>query len=200
MSQPVDFRPTAAASAESDASRPKSPNFLLEVLSVSEESFPFVVPVGVRRSTSRLFSSWTIGQSAAYWTSHSYTASFSSLAARNAILLLALILMASPVAGFRRIRAARFRTWRMRRPVRPTLLPFFKWPVVSSPNRPARPQPASLRCHGCGRRSSEVLECDGVDGRAAVALTPGGTRPTSCKVLALAPWPTIREFDWFSMR
>jgi hypothetical protein len=41
---------------------------------------------------------------------HYYTASFSSLAGRNAIFLLALILMASPVAGFRPIRAARFRT------------------------------------------------------------------------------------------
>ncbi len=44
------------------------------------------------------------------WTSHSYTASFSSFAGRKAIFLLALILMASPVAGFRPIRAARFRT------------------------------------------------------------------------------------------
>ena len=37
-----------------------------------------------------------------------YTASFSSLAGRNAIFLLALILIASPVAGFRPILAARF--------------------------------------------------------------------------------------------
>ena len=36
--------------------------------------------------------------------SRSYTASFSSLAGRNATFLLALILMASPVAGFRPIR------------------------------------------------------------------------------------------------
>ena len=39
-----------------------------------------------------------------------YTASFSSLAGRNATFLLALILMASPVAGLRPILAARFRT------------------------------------------------------------------------------------------
>jgi hypothetical protein len=36
-----------------------------------------------------------------------YTASFSSLAGRNAIFLLALILIASPVVGFRPIPAAR---------------------------------------------------------------------------------------------
>ena len=54
----------------------------------------------------------------------SYTASFSSFAGRKAIFLLALILIASPVAGFRPIRAARFRTWRMPRPVRRILSPF----------------------------------------------------------------------------
>jgi hypothetical protein len=45
-------------------------------------------------------------------TSHQagYTASFSSLAARNATFLLALILIASPVAGLRPIRAGRFLT------------------------------------------------------------------------------------------
>jgi hypothetical protein len=37
-----------------------------------------------------------------------YTASLGSLAARNAIFLLALILVASPVAGFRPVLAARF--------------------------------------------------------------------------------------------
>ncbi len=55
-----------------------------------------------------------------------YTASFSSLAGRNATFLLALILIASPVAGFRPILAARFRTWRMPRPVRRILSPFFR--------------------------------------------------------------------------
>lgn len=38
------------------------------------------------------------------------TASFNSFEARNAIFLLALILIASPVAGLRPIRAARLRT------------------------------------------------------------------------------------------
>ena len=38
-----------------------------------------------------------------------YTASFNSLAGRNATFLLALILMVSPVAGFRPILAVRFR-------------------------------------------------------------------------------------------
>jgi hypothetical protein len=52
------------------------------------------------------------------WRSTSYTASFSFFAARKAIFLLALILIASPVAGFRPILAARFRTWGMPRPFR----------------------------------------------------------------------------------
>ena len=39
-----------------------------------------------------------------------YTACFSSLATRKATFVLALILMASPVAGLRPILAARFRT------------------------------------------------------------------------------------------
>jgi hypothetical protein len=43
-----------------------------------------------------------------------YTASFSSLAGRNAIFLLALILIASPVAGFLPMRAGRARTCRGR--------------------------------------------------------------------------------------
>ena len=73
---------------------------------------------------------WPLGGAA-------YTASFSSLAGRNAIFLLALILMASPVAGFRPILAARFRTWRMPRPVRRILSPFFRWRVVSVTKSPS---------------------------------------------------------------
>ena len=56
-----------------------------------------------------------------------------------AIFLLALILMASPVAGFRPILAARFRTWRMPRPVRRILAPFFRWRVVSVTKSPSTP-------------------------------------------------------------
>jgi hypothetical protein len=55
-----------------------------------------------------------------------YTASLSSLAGRKAIFLLALILMASPVAGFRPILAARYRTCRMPRPVRRILSPLLR--------------------------------------------------------------------------
>ena len=51
----------------------------------------------------------SVARSAAI-TSAVYTASLSSLAGRNATFLLALILMVSPVAGFRPIRAARLRT------------------------------------------------------------------------------------------
>src|SRR5215831_3065435 len=57
----------------------------------------------------------------------SYTASFSSLAGRNATFLLALILMAAPVAGLRPIRAARLRIWSMPIPFSRTLSPFLRW-------------------------------------------------------------------------
>src|SRR5437016_2225162 len=54
------------------------------------------------------------------------TASLSSFAARNATFLLALILIGSPVAGLRPIRAARWRTCRMPSPTRRRRLPFFR--------------------------------------------------------------------------
>jgi hypothetical protein len=96
----------------------------------------------------------------------SYTASFSSLAGRNAIFLLALILMASPVAGFRPTLAARDRTWKMPRSVRRILCGFrladpAHWgmhmlcrTISRYPAR--RPAPASSfgsgeRCVGTGR-------------------------------------------------
>src|SRR5262245_66249869 len=60
-----------------------------------------------------------------------YTASFKSFAARKAIFLLALILMASPVAGLRPIRAGRLRTCRMPRPPILMRLPFFRCLVIS---------------------------------------------------------------------
>ena len=41
--------PTAAASAEFNASRPSARNSCLRCCSVSEETLPFAVPVGVRR-------------------------------------------------------------------------------------------------------------------------------------------------------
>jgi hypothetical protein len=92
----------------------------------------------IRRSVRRLVTDLLVGCSR-------YTASFSSLAGRNAIFLLALILMAAPVARLRPILAARFRTWRMPRPVRRILSPLFS----ALPNRPARPQPVSSRSRGC---------------------------------------------------
>jgi hypothetical protein len=51
-----------------------------------------------------------IAKAIALVSDRAYTASFSSLAGRKAIFLLALILIASPVAGFRPIVAAPFRT------------------------------------------------------------------------------------------
>ena len=50
----------------------------------------------------------------------------SSFAARNATFLLALILIASPVAGLRPMRAGRLRTWRMPRPAMRILSPFLR--------------------------------------------------------------------------
>src|SRR6478735_477885 len=59
-------------------------------------------------------------------------ASLSSLAARKAIFLEALILIDSPVAGLRPIRAARLRTCRMPRPESRILLPFLRLAVIIS--------------------------------------------------------------------
>jgi hypothetical protein len=92
------------------------------------------------------------------WRLTVYTVSFSSLVGRKAIFLLALILMASPVAGFLPMRAASFRTWRIPRPVSPTLLPFFKcrggaiaWPPCAPGALPSRLPPPSVsgRRIGC---------------------------------------------------
>src|SRR6266849_2105155 len=54
------------------------------------------------------------------------TASLRSLDARNATFLLALILIGSPVAGLRPMRAARWRTCKMPSPTRRRRLPFFR--------------------------------------------------------------------------
>src|SRR5947208_866120 len=54
------------------------------------------------------------------------TASLRSLDARNATFLLALILIGSPVAGLRPMRAARWRTCRMPSPTIRRRLPFFR--------------------------------------------------------------------------
>ena len=80
-----------------------------------------------------------------------YTASFSSLAARNATFLLALILIASPVAGFRPIRAGRFLTCRMPKPAILIRSPFLRC-LVMRPTRslsrvfPALPVSVGVQC------------------------------------------------------
>jgi hypothetical protein len=58
------------------------------------------------------------------------TASLRSFDALKAIFLLALILMVSPVAGLRPIRAARLRTWRMPRPGMRMREPFFRCLII----------------------------------------------------------------------
>ena len=64
-------------------------------------------------------------------------ASFSSFEARKATFLLALIWMASPVAGLRPMRAARLRTCRMPRPPMRIRSPFFRCLTIW-PTRPPR--------------------------------------------------------------
>src|SRR3984957_8873471 len=78
-----------------------------------------------------------LSEGPAHVPSRVYTASFSSFAGRKAIFLLALILMASPVAGLRPIRAARFRTWGMPRPVGRILSPFLRCRVASVTKSPS---------------------------------------------------------------
>jgi hypothetical protein len=108
-----------------------------------------------------------------------YTASFSSFAGRNAIFLLALILMASPVAGVRPILAARFRTRRTPRPVSRFCRPSSEAALSASPSRPARPQPVSSVGHDCRTRSGQMLERDGglyrSFGRGGGLLSGGGS-------------------------
>src|SRR5215472_18737634 len=58
-------------------------------------------------------------------------AAFNSFAARKAIFLLALILMASPVAGLRPMRAGRLRTWMMPSPLMRMRRPFFRCLAIS---------------------------------------------------------------------
>src|SRR6516162_1471843 len=65
------------------------------------------------------------------------TASLSSLAARKATFLLALILIGSPVAGLRPMRAARLRTWRMPRPLMRMRSPFLRC-LTRSPTKSLR--------------------------------------------------------------
>src|SRR5215472_5952426 len=59
-------------------------------------------------------------------------AAFNSFAARKAIFLLALILMASPVAGLRPMRAGRLRTCKMPRPLMRMRRPLFRCPAMAS--------------------------------------------------------------------
>src|SRR6202048_1048902 len=66
--------------------------------------------------------------------SDSQTDSLSSLAARNATFLLALIWMGSPVAGLRPMRAARLRTCRMPSPPMRMRSPFLRC-LVTRPTR-----------------------------------------------------------------
>src|SRR5689334_3395016 len=65
------------------------------------------------------------------------TASLSSLAARKATFLLALMWMVSPVAGLRPSRAARLRTWRMPSPPMRIRSPFLRCLVTKVTRSPS---------------------------------------------------------------
>src|SRR5215475_9602946 len=70
-------------------------------------------------------------------------ASLRSFATRKATFFDALILIASPVAGLRPMRAGRLRTWRMPKPVMRTLLPFLRC-LTTSPTKSSRALVASF--------------------------------------------------------
>src|SRR6266540_545404 len=67
--------------------------------------------------------------------SHAAIASFKSFAARNATFLLALILIASPVAGLRPMRAARFLTCKIPSPAIRMRSPFLRCLVMRATRR-----------------------------------------------------------------
>ena len=112
-----------------------------------------------------------------------YTASLSSLAARNATFLLALIWMGSPVAGLRPIRAARVLTSRIPRPFIRILAPVFRCVVM------AVTKSASKAWFGIGgfgvtrtRRNGRLLDPDG-GWQVIFRGRPGG--PRGSRVLGL---------------
>src|SRR5262249_20574712 len=72
-------------------------------------------------------------------TTECQTASLSSLAARNATFRLALILIGSPVAGLRPMRAARLRTTRMPSPPIRMRSPFLRCFAIMSMKSPRKP-------------------------------------------------------------
>src|SRR5690606_19619335 len=94
-------------------------------------------------------------------------ASLRSFATRKATFFEALILMASPVAGLRPMRAARLRTCRMPRPVRRTLFPFFRFFTVSS-TKSLKSSVAAFLDRPCFSASSAISFDIGIVGGVAV--------------------------------
>src|SRR5258708_40225767 len=78
-----------------------------------------------RQNKRPAFAGWAFFVPDAAGTGNGQTASLSSLEARKATFLLALIWIGSPVGGLRPIRAARLRTTRTPRPTRRVRAPFF---------------------------------------------------------------------------
>lgn len=91
-----------------------------------------------------------------------YTLSFNSVAGRKAIVLPALILISSPVAGFRPIRAGRARICRTPRPVSRVLSPSFKCRVVNVTRSPSTASASFFdRSWLSARAGGDLLQRDG---------------------------------------
>ena len=84
-----------------------------------------------------------------------YTASFNSLAGRNAIFLLAATATNSPVAGLRAVRAGRSRTCRMPRPLRRILSPLTSCRATTA-TKPSRTASAAFG-RSCASASSAAI-------------------------------------------
>src|SRR6516164_5530852 len=96
-----------------------------------------------------------------------HTASFKSLAARNATFLLALNLIASPVAGLRPMRAARFLTCKIPSPEILIRSPFLRCLVIR-PTRSARRASPARFVNWCSS-ASVAARCLSVTGRLVLA-------------------------------
>src|SRR5436305_7634580 len=108
-------------------------------------------------------------------------ASLRSLATRKATVFDALILIASPVAGLRPMRAGRLRTLRMPRPVMRTLLPFLRC-FTTKPTKSSRQPVASFLVMPVFSASSAAtldngtVGRDGLVGVGGVAIVEGSLR------------------------
>src|SRR3954471_725522 len=100
-------------------------------------------------------------------------ASLRSLATRKATFFDALILIASPVAGLRPMRAGRLRTWKMPRPVTRTLLPFLRCFTTRAMNSSRAPVASFLVMPVFSANSAATLDSGTVGTVVLVAIVEG---------------------------